>query len=334
MNEVVLDVDTGVDDALAIVLAIAHPRLNVRCITCVSGNVSVDQVVVNTLKTLDVMDAPEVPVAAGADRPLLAPPADASYVHGADGLADLGLATSVRTVAPTSALELARDRILGSPAPVTLIALGPLTNVALLLRSFPQVRDNLERIHFMGGSVGGGNATAVAEYNIWHDPEAAAIVLGSGVPLRMYGLDVFNHVSVDEDTATELCASDRPVHAFVGRLLQHRLALPTGDRAPYRGLLGDAGAVCALVEPGAVAWEHRPLQVELTGASRGQTLVDRRSVPGEDEVHGSPATWPAADVALGVDATRVRRVFLEAIGFEMLHDARAHAPDRTTESRA
>lgn len=320
MQEVVLDVDTGVDDALAIALAVSHPELNVRCITCVSGNVSVEQVMLNTLKTLDVMGVPDIPVAAGARRPLLASPADASHVHGADGLADLGLPAPSRTPATAGALELARDRILDAPEPVTLVALGPLTNVALLLRAHPDLGENLERVLFMGGSASGGNATAVAEFNVWHDPEAAAIVVGSGVPLRMYGLDVFNRVSIDEATAAALYASDRDSHAFVGGLLRHRMLLSTGERAPYRGLLGDAGAVCALIEPGAVEWERWPLQVELAGASRGQTMVDRRTLPGEDEMHGTMGAWPPADIALGVDVPRMRRIFLDAIGFEILHD--------------
>jgi pyrimidine-specific ribonucleoside hydrolase len=326
MTEVVLDVDTGVDDALAIAFAVSHPEVNVRCITCVSGNVGVAQVVVNTLKTLDVMGAPDIPVAAGADRPLLAPPADASHVHGADGLADLGLPGCSRTAVSAGALELARDRILDAPEPVTLVALGPLTNVALLLRAHPAVRENLERVLFMGGSASGGNATAVAEFNIWHDPEAAAIVVGSGVPLRMYGLDVFNQVTIDEETADRLYSGGRDSHAFVGGLLRHRMLLSNGGRAPYRGLLGDAGAVCALVEPEVVAWQRWPLQVELAGASRGQTVVDRRSLPGEDELHGMLDAWPSADIALGVDVGRMRRTFLEAIGFEMLHDAAGSPP--------
>lgn len=310
-----MDVDTGIDDALAILFANAHPGIHVRGISCVDGNVSLAKVVANTLRALDIADAPDVPVAAGAQRPLLEAPRSASYVHGRDGLADLDLPVSTRMVSPLSACEMMRDQILTSPTPVTAVALGPLTNIALLLRQVPEIVENLAGILFMGGSAGGGNATAVAEFNIWHDPEAAAIVLDSGVPLRMYGLDVFNHVAIDEATAAQLQASDTSRHRFIGNLLQHRIVDEAGAAAPYQGLLGDAGAVCAVVDPEAVRWERRPVHIELLGESRGQTLVDRRTLPGEDQVHGLRTAWPVVDVALGIDGKRYSSLFLNTIGF-------------------
>ncbi|GMA91488.1 nucleoside hydrolase [Homoserinibacter gongjuensis] len=193
---VILDVDTGVDDALALLFAAAHPELDLIGVSCVAGNAPLLQVVENTLRVLALAGATDVPVAAGAHRPLIESPRDASHVHGADGLAGVELPPAVRTAESDGAVAFLRRRILASPEPVTLVALAPQTNLALLLRTHPEVTANIGRIVFMGGSASVGNATALAEFNVWHDPEAASIVLGSGVPLFMYGLDVFNHVSV------------------------------------------------------------------------------------------------------------------------------------------
>lgn len=310
---VILDVDTGVDDALALLFAVAHPEIDVLAVSCVAGNASLEQVVDNTLRILDVAGAGDVPVAAGAVRPLLEPARSASHVHGADGLGGLVLPETARRAVEQSAVELLRRTILEHPTPVTLVALAPQTNLALLLRTHPEVAANLERIVFMGGSASVGNATAVAEFNVWHDPEAAAIVLDSGVPCYMYGLDVFNRVSVAQDRAAELEAGEHPVGRVIGALLGHRIALSEDERAQYTGLIGDAGAVCALVDPEALRTEQRPVRVELAGYSRGQTLVDLREFPGEDVVHGLAGEWTTAEVALGVDAERVAALFLDTV---------------------
>ena len=142
---VILDVDTGVDDALALLLAVRSPDLDVRAVTCVAGNADVDQVVRNTLVVLDAAGAGDVPVARGADRPLLEPPRHARQVHGADGMADLGLPDSRRRPRDESAVELLRATIPASDTPVTLVPLAPLTNIALLLRTHPEVAEQIER---------------------------------------------------------------------------------------------------------------------------------------------------------------------------------------------
>ncbi|PZQ90797.1 MAG: nucleoside hydrolase [Leifsonia xyli] len=310
---VLLDVDTGVDDALALLFAAAHPGIELLGVSCVAGNASLERVVDNTLRVLELAGVTEVPVAAGARRPLIEEPRDASHVHGADGLAGVRLPPAARAAEPERAVDFLRSRILAHPEPVTLVALAPQTNLALLLRSYPEVAANLARIVFMGGSASVGNATALAEFNVWHDPEAAAIVLGAGVPLFMYGLDVFTRVAVPEERAAALTASDDPRRQAVGRLLDHRISSPDGIRGDYLGWIGDAGAVCTLVAPDAFRVERWPVRVELAGYGRGQTVVDRREHPGEDGVHGLAADWATADVALGVDAERVAQLFLETV---------------------
>lgn len=310
---VILDVDTGVDDALALLFAAAHPELDLIGVSCVAGNASLERVVDNTLRVLALAGATDVPVAAGASRPLIEPTRDAGHVHGADGLAGVVLPPADRRAEPEHAVEFLRRTILAHPEPVTLVALAPQTNLALLLRLHPEVAANLARIVFMGGSAGVGNATALAEFNVWHDPEAASVVLGSGVPLFMYGLDVFNHVAVPRERAQALAASVEPLPSAVGWLLDHRIAAPDGTPGDYLGWIGDAGAVCSLVVPDAFRVERLPVRVELAGYGRGQTVVDRREHPGEDAAHGLTTEWATVDVALGVDAERVAGLFLDTV---------------------
>jgi pyrimidine-specific ribonucleoside hydrolase len=313
---VILDVDTGVDDAMAILFAVAHPGVDVRAITCVAGNTSLGQVVANTLSILDLAGAPDIPVAAGAIRPLIEQPRAASHVHGDGGLGGATLPPSSRSAVDEGAIALMHRTIMQSDAPITIVALAPQTNLALLLRAHPEVVPRIERILFMGGSASLGNATAVAEFNVWHDPEAAAIVLDSGVPTYMYGLDVFNNVWVDQAITERLRASDVPLEQVVGTLLDTRYPEENGEEGPYRGWIGDAGAVCALVDPEAVGTRVLPVRVELAGYSRGQTLVDRRFFAGEDTLHGTATAWSRTEVALTADFDRLAAVFLTTLGLD------------------
>jgi pyrimidine-specific ribonucleoside hydrolase len=317
MTEIILDVDTGVDDALAILFAVRHPDLTVRAISCVSGNADVDQVVANTLLVLDAAGAGDVPVARGAASPLLEPRRDGLIVHGADGMGALGLPRSHRRPVDVHAVELMRGEIMAADEPVTLITLAPLTNIALLLRSHPEVVARIGRVMTMGGSASVGNASPVAEFNVWHDPEAAAVVFAAGLPMTMYGLDVFYGPSVPRQGAEELAASSDPGASLAGRLLLHAADRYGHDfriSEPGVGGLGDAGAVCAVVDPGGLVTRALPVSVELTGRlTRGQTVVDHRNVAGEDVVHGTAEAAALVDVALGVDGPRYRKLFLDTV---------------------
>jgi pyrimidine-specific ribonucleoside hydrolase len=304
---VILDVDTGIDDALALLLAARSPALDLLAVSCVSGNAPVDQVVKNTLKVLDAAGATDVPVARGSDRPLLEPARDARHVHGDDGMGDLGLPDSGRSPVDMHAIELMRSTLEAATRPVTLVPLAPMTNVALLFRAYPHVAEKIERIVFMGDAAATGNATAAAEFNVWHDPEAAAIVLTSGLPVTMYGLDVFYEVTIDEARAAHLVASRDPAAQLAGRLLQRQ-------HGRHIATIGDAGAVAAVIEPEGLTTSRLPVRIELAGTwTRGQTLVDRRSWAGdlEHDPHGLPTAM--VDVALGVDADRYRSLFLAAL---------------------
>jgi len=332
---VVLDVDTGVDDACALLLAALHPGLDLRAVTCVGGNAPVDDVVANTLTVLDAANRTDVVVARGAERPLLEESVDARHVHGADGMGDLDWPRSTRRPDPRHAVEVLRD-VLRAAAPdsdapptpgrgadaaaddgrVTLVPLAPLTNIALLLRTYPDVARGIREVVFMGGAAHVGNATASAEFNVFHDPEAAAVVLDAcadlGIPVTMYGLDVFYAPRVSLPEADRLVAvGGRGAAELAGRLIRFQAERFGSDSAT----LGDAGAVCAVLDPAGVQREKLPVRVELAGTwSRGRTIVDRRDWTGDlsHDPHGlAPAT---IDVCLEVDADRYARLWLDTVG--------------------
>ncbi len=319
---VVLDVDTGVDDACALLLAALHPRLDLKAVTCVGGNVGVDQVVRNTLTVLAAAGREDVPVAGGAARPLLEPAREARHVHGEDGLGDLdhdalGLPAVAAERDPRHAVELLRDVLLqaaGSGQRITLVPTAPQTNIALLLRTYPEAAEGLRRIVFMGGSASTGNATASAEFNVWHDPEAAAVVLDAahelGIEVTMYGLDVFYDVRVSRADARDLLVAEHPASRLAGALVEFQC-----DRfGEPAATIGDAGAVCAVVDPEGLTTARHAVHVELAGLrTRGQTVVDRRTWSGDlehDDHQPSPAL---VDVALRVDGLRWRRLWLDTV---------------------
>ncbi|KUM80020.1 nucleoside hydrolase [Streptomyces sp. ISL-22] len=311
---VIIDCDTGVDDALALLFAVRHPGLDLRAVTCVAGNTDVDGVVRNTLTVLEQAGAPDIPVARGAGRPLIEPARSARHVHGEDGMGDIGLPAPTRAPADVDAVTLLRREILASPRPVTLIPTAPLTNIALLLRTHPEVTRNIERIVFMGGAVACGNATPVAEFNVWHDPEAAAILLTAEVHITMYGLDVFQQVVVPGADVRRLRASAEPGARLAGELLSHRPATPDVGADSEAGGIGDAGAVCTVVDPAGVTTRLLPVEVSLTpGPTRGQTIVDRRPRLGESELHTGTRDQRLVDVALDVDVERFVKLYLGTV---------------------
>jgi pyrimidine-specific ribonucleoside hydrolase len=317
---IILDVDTGVDDACALLLAGMHLGVDLRAVTCVGGNASVGDVVRNTLKVLDTIGRPDVPVARGAARPLLEPAREARHVHGEDGMADLGWPSSNRAVDRRHAVELLRDLLsraasAGPAGRITLVPLAPLTNIALLLRTYPEAAAGLREIVFMGGAAQAGNATASAEFNVWQDPEAAAIVLESAaeldIPVVMYGLDVFYDVRVSGEQAAELVAvGGRGPAELAGRLIHYQC----GRFGQPDATIGDAGAVCAVIDRAGLTTERLPVRVELAGTySRGRTIVDRRDWSGDlaHDPHGLAPT--SVEVALSVDADRYAELWLRTL---------------------
>ena len=309
-TSIILDVDTGVDDAFAVLFAARHPEINLLGITCVDGNTNVDQVIVNTFKVLDAAGASDIPVARGAVRPLLGKSEYAEYVHGADGMGDLGIAPSKRKVDSRSAIELLRDLVEGSKDPVTLIPIAPLTNIALFLRAFPETAKKLHRIVLMGGSASAGNATAAAEFNVWHDPEAAAIVFQSGVPITMYGLDVFMRPGASTENAVQLLNSTEPAAQFAGALISAFI-----ERLHVSPItLGDYGAVACAIHPELFTTEVFDVVVDTSqGPARGQTICDRRA-PFLKALEPNDLTDSASvRVVLDLDVEAVQQLWFKTI---------------------
>ncbi|MDG4821744.1 nucleoside hydrolase [Asanoa sp. WMMD1127] len=293
MTPLIVDCDPGHDDALALLLAVGDPRLHVLGVTTVAGNQTLAKTTRNAQRILALAGVTDVPVAAGCDRPLVGELHVAEDIHGASGLDGPDLDLPVAPLADEHAVDLMRRLIVGSAEPVTVVALGPLTNVALLLRRHPEVAPRVSRIVFMGGSTERGNTTPYGEFNIVTDPEAADIVLRSGLPITMIGLNVTHLARATPAIINSFQALGTRVGAVCAELM-------TFFASAYQQVFGfadppvhDPIAVAAVLEPALLRTVAVPVTVELTGAyTRGATVVD---------LHQRSGRVPNADVAVGLD---------------------------------
>src|ERR671937_272810 len=199
-----MDCDPGHDDAIALLLALASSEVELLGISTVAGNQTVEKTTANALRILELAGRGEIPVAAGAPRPLVREPFVAAHVHGETGLDGPDLPPPQGRPLDAHAVDFLAERILAAPGPPTLVPTGPLTNVALLLARHPDVAARLERIVLMGGAIAEGNVTPAAEFNIWVDPEAAARVFASGLDVTMVGLDVTHKALFGPDRVEQL----------------------------------------------------------------------------------------------------------------------------------
>ena len=273
---VVLDVDTGIDDALAIALAALSPELRLEAVTAVAGNVGVEKAARNSGGVLHLLGRDDVPVYVGARKPLVGKLKTAEWVHGEDGIAELGLSGG-RVVGEAAANAIAR--IARETGGVTLITTGPLTNLALALSLEPELVDYVEAHYMMGGAYGlspygFGNATATAEFNVWQDPEAAEIVFSSGLNTYAIGLDV------TMDPAAGLTLEEAEALGEAGcpacRLASHVSRFYIERVGDPLMRLHDPMAVAAALRSELFTFEEHPVEVALCGKARGTTLVERR----------------------------------------------------------
>ena len=297
-ERILLDCDPGHDDAIALLLALASPEIELLGVTTVAGNQTLEKTTANAIRVLDFVGRDDVAVAAGADRPLVRQPFVAAYVHGETGLDGPDLPPPQREPVDQHAVDFLAEHARGA----TLVAVGPLTNVALMLALRPDARP--ERIVLMGGSIGLGNVTPAAEFNIWADPEAAARVFASGIAVTMVGLDVTHQALLRDEHVERLRASGR-TGTMVAQLYDffHRF------HAKTYGFTGspihDAVALAYVFRPELVQTERLHVAIE-TGSelTRGRTVVDlwRRT---DNE--------PNAHVGVGVDADGFIQLLLERL---------------------
>lgn len=276
----VIDTDPGIDDALAILLALASPEVDLRLVTTVHGNVELAQTTENALRVLHLAGRSDVPVAAGARAPLIHPqPRRAGHVHGDEGLGGVRLPPSPAAVDRRPAVVALAELLESSPDPVTVAAVGPLTNIALLLAVYPEAAARIGRLVVMGGSAArGGNITAAAEFNVWSDPEAAAAVLGSTIPTVLAGLDVTLATVLTEEHIARFAAAG-PVGATAAEMVRQYLDHARTAYGVPGVVVHDALALTEVIAPGTLGLVPRDVVVDTSsGAGRGQTLVDRRTV--------------------------------------------------------
>jgi inosine-uridine nucleoside N-ribohydrolase len=269
---IILDCDPGHDDAIALLLALASPEVDLLGVTTVHGNQTLQKTTANALRVLDLVGRADVPVAPGADRPLVRELVVASHVHGDSGLDGPALPPPVRPPLGERAVDFMERTIAASNVPVTLVPTGPLTNIALLLDRTGGA--NVDRIVLMGGAIAEGNMTPAAEFNIWADPEAAQAVFSSTVDTTMIGLDV-THRAVTTPALQQRLLATGAVGAFVADLIEffavyHRETYGW-DGAPIH----DAVAVAHVIRPGLVTTVECNVEVELVSElCRGRTVVD------------------------------------------------------------
>jgi pyrimidine-specific ribonucleoside hydrolase len=306
----VVDCDPGIDDAVALLVAAASPQVDLVGVTTVCGNVDLRHTTRNALAVLALAGRDDVPVAPGADRPLVrAAPRRAEHVHGDGGLGNVALPDPARSPEPVHAVEFLAETVRRSAHPVTLVAVGPLTNVALFYALHPAEAARLARVVVLAGSVGAGNTTPAAEFNAWFDPEAAHRVLTDpGLPLAVptvqIGLEITYQTAVDAEHLGRMRASGQ-VGALVADALGHYLL-------SYRELLGrdavpihDAVAVAEAVSPGLVTTQRAHVDVDCgPGPSRGSTVIDLRLAP------DAPAT---AEVGVDVDVPAVADLITDRV---------------------
>jgi len=311
----IIDTDPGTDDALAIFLALRSPELKVEALTPVAGNVPLELTLPNALRLLEIAGRTDIPVAAGADRPLTRKLITASYAHGENGLGGVDFPAPKMKPVAESAAQLIRRMVRQSPGEIHLIAIGPLTNLALAFQQDPQLPKLIPSLTIMGGSVSGGNVTPSAEFNIYVDPEAAQAVFQAGIPLTMVGLDVTRKAVLREEHIQALEAAHNPVSQAAGRITR---AIRNRSRGGNGQAMHDSLALATFLDPSLVTLQEMHVEVETRGEfTAGETLGYRRApIRRSPPLAEGPAKveetvfHPNAKVALDVDAERFLKLLV------------------------
>jgi len=306
-RKILIDTDPGIDDTMAILFALRSPEFEVVGLTSVFGNTDVEFTAQNALRLVELEGDDHVPVAQGAGRPLVLPLRSlGKLVHGQDGMGNTNPPPPRGRLVSQPAAQFLVETILANQGEITLVPVGPLTNVALALRLEPRIAGLVKEVVLMGGSAfRGGNASPVAEANIHNDPHAAWIVFNAGWPLTMVGLDVTMQCIMSAEYLDKLCRSGNPATDLIGRILPvyqefHDKIYGMGGAIHTH----DPSAIAYLLDPDLFETEHLPVYVETEGHCAGQTVPDRRR------------QWieaPVANVCVNVDAPRLQKLYRERL---------------------
>lgn len=296
---IIIDSDPGIDDAAAISIALNHPNFDLRMITTVNGNVGIEKTTANALK-LKRFFASKIPVHRGSSQPLLSEIVDASAVHGESGMEGYDFPEiNYNDLASTHAVEAMRKELIASDEPITLIPIGPLTNIALLLSTYPEVKDYIKEIVLMGGSTSRGNVTPLAEFNIYCDPEAAHIVFSSGLPMTMVGLDVARSSTLSHATVNELKTLNK-----TGDMLHQLFKHYKGDDFEKGINVYDAYTILYLLHPEKFEVKEADVQIETAGTlTKGATVTDFNT------------HFPNCTVVMSVETTEFKNMFIDALTY-------------------
>lgn len=317
---VIIDTDPGTDDAMAILLALSSPELDVRAFTVVPGNVTGEQGLENALKLVSFAGRCEIPVAGGAKRPLAQKLITAEFVHGQNGLADIELPASKCKADPRFAPDLIIDMVRRMPGQLTLVPVGPLTNIALAVLKDPSIVPLVREVVVMGGSISEGNVTAVAEANIYNDPEAAQIVFHAGWKVTMVGLDVTHKTNFGRPHLERLAKTHGTRNDFATRVMTFLIALSAKFGAEGTPM-HDPLAMGVAIDPSFVKTRHMRIEVERRGEfTRGATVGNRHNFVEHNELQGDRYVMtgidrvePNAWVAVEVDAERFMSFFIDRL---------------------
>ena len=319
-KKIIIDTDPGTDDAMALMLALNSPELDVRAVTVVPGNVTAAQGLENALRMISLANRCDIPVAAGAQHPLLQKLITAQFWHGKNGLADIELPASKCHVDPRFGPDLIIAMVHAAPHEITLVPIGPLTNIALAAEKDPSIVPLVKEVILMGGSISGGNVNAAAEANIYNDPEAAQIVFDAGWPLTMVGLDVANKTLLTKKHLERLAQAHGPINDFIYKIASFTIDLGIKYGADGAAMY-DPLAVGVAIDSTLVTAPAMHVDIETRGEfTRGETVANRQGYVEHNvlrgdhyEIVGADKVEPNAKVCTEVDANRFLEMFVSRI---------------------
>src|SRR5437660_6935641 len=272
-SRVIIDTDPGVDDAFALLLAMRSPELKIEGITPVAGNVPLELTLPNALRMVEIAGRTDIPVAAGAKVPLMRRLVSAAYAHGENGLGGAVFPEPKTKPVADPAPEFIRQVVRKYPHEMTLITIGPLTNIATALNGDAELADMIKSLVMMGGSLSGGNITPAAEFNIYVDPEAARIVFQSGIPITMVGLDVTRKTGLTDAHVRRLESAQNPVSQAAANIAHHAIQHYREAGFLVDPNMHDSLAVAAFLNPSLLNWKEYYVDVETSGElTAGETL--------------------------------------------------------------